>query len=260
MTCDLRPLGLGGGIFGLSPRVHSSPAILSGSHSNPPPSGSCSTGSAPSGDQVLDSQGRSGAPRRSRAGGLLLYFLPHNEEIRRVEAHTQPQAPQPFHSPSSLLHGNFDSGNQSTAAGLVGRHFRPSRRLPPCSRSQILPEMAAFRCGSLSLPVPSPPLWSLNCPRTFTRVVKVVAEYLRRKGKSIFVYLDDWLLVAPSPQLLQSFLAEVIRLGQSLGFIVNMDKSSLVPSQSPLFLDFCSGFQNGPSATVGSQGVGSHPT
>ena len=75
-----------------------------------------------------------------------------------------------------------------------------------------------------------------TAPRTFTQVVKVVAEYLRRKGKSIFVYLDDWLLVAPSPQLLQSFLAEVIHLVQSLGFIVNMDKSSLVPSQSPLFL------------------------
>ena len=76
----------------------------------------------------------------------------------------------------------------------------------------------------------------------------MVTEYLRRKGKSIFVYLDNWLLVTPSPQLLQSFLAEVTRLVQSLRFTVNMDKSSLVPSVSPLCRGI-TGLQNGSSGT-----------
>ena len=256
--CDLRPLGLGGGIIGLSPRVHSSPATLSGSHSNPPPSGSRSTGSAPSGDQVLGSQRCSGAPRRSRAGGLLLHFLPHNEEIRRVEAHTQPQAPQPFHSPSSLPHGNFDSSNQSTAAGLVGRHFRPSRRLPPCSRSQILAEMAAFRCGSFSLPVPSPSLWSLNCPPNLhsgSQGGGGVSEKKREVNFRLSRRLATGSSISPAPAVFLSGgypSGPISWVHSEHGQVVSGPVTvSPVPRGN-------TGLQNGSSATIGSQGVGSH--
>jgi hypothetical protein len=80
------------------------------------------------------------------------------------------------------------------------------------------------------------PFGLATAPRTFTRLVKVVAECLRRRGRSIYVYLDDWLLVAPSFQLLQSFIEEVLGMVSSLGFIVNLNKSSLEPSQFPQFL------------------------
>ena len=35
-----------------------------------------------------------------------------------------------------------------------------------------------------------------TAPRTFTRIVKVVAEHFRKQGMFIFAYLDDWLLTA----------------------------------------------------------------
>ena len=139
--CDLRPLGLRGGSLRLSPQVHSSTATLSRSHLNPPPpySGSRSTGNAPSGDQVLDSQGFSDALRRSRAGGLLLHFFPHNEEIGGVEVHTQPPAPQPF---------------QTSETPTYMFPFANPRRNGCVSLWVIV----------TILPVPSPSLWSLNCP------------------------------------------------------------------------------------------------
>ena len=73
-------------------------------------------------------------------------------------------------------------------------------------------------------------------PRTFTRVVKAVAEYLRCQGVRIFVYLDDWLIVAPSPQLLQKDIRTVCDLVSRLGFIVNLEKSSLKPTQRITYL------------------------
>lgn len=75
-----------------------------------------------------------------------------------------------------------------------------------------------------------------TAPRTFTRVVKVIAEHLRKKGIFVFVYLDDWLLTAPTADLLREQTSFVTQLVQSLGFIVNDKKSALTPSQLPQFL------------------------
>ena len=82
-------------------------------------------------------------------------------------------------------------------------------------------------------------------PRTFTRVVKVIAEHLRRQVVYIFIYLDDWLLTAPSPEILQDQVHMVSNLVQRLGFILNFQKSTLQPSQKVQFfgsqLDFTRG-------------------
>ena len=54
-----------------------------------------------------------------------------------------------------------------------------------------------------------------TAPRTFTRIVKVVAEHFRRKGVSVFVYLDDWLLTAPSAGVLRRNILITKRLVHS---------------------------------------------
>ena len=69
-----------------------------------------------------------------------------------------------------------------------------------------------------------------TAPRTFTRVVKTLAEFLRCNGIKIYIYLDDWLVVAPSFELLQRDLITVFALTTRLGFIINHEKSSLIPS------------------------------
>ena len=68
-----------------------------------------------------------------------------------------------------------------------------------------------------------------TAPRTFTRVVKVVAEYLRQRGIFVYVYLDDWLITAPSPGILSRQIQTVSQLVTSLGLIINTEKSALVP-------------------------------
>ncbi len=84
-----------------------------------------------------------------------------------------------------------------------------------------------------------------TAPRTFTRVVKVIAEHFRKRGVYVFIYLDDWLLTAPSPTLLQSHLDTVIQMVRSLGFIVNIKKSALTPAQRVQFLGSQLDFKRG---------------
>ena len=73
-------------------------------------------------------------------------------------------------------------------------------------------------------------------PRSFTMVVRAVAEFLRERGIRIFVYLDDWLIVAPSHQLLLEDIHKVREVVSRLGFVVNLDKSILTPTQQIEYL------------------------
>ena len=73
-------------------------------------------------------------------------------------------------------------------------------------------------------------------PWVFTRLVSTLVGYLRCRGICIHYYLDDWLIVASSQSLLLSHLQESLLCAQSVGFLINWEKSSLVPSQVPTFL------------------------
>ncbi len=80
------------------------------------------------------------------------------------------------------------------------------------------------------------PFGLASSPRVFTRVVKTVAEFLRPRGFTLFVYLDDFLVVSRSQLALQRDLLEILALLARLGFIVNWKKSKLTPSQQVQFL------------------------
>lgn len=73
-------------------------------------------------------------------------------------------------------------------------------------------------------------------PRVFSRLVSEVAAYLRGRGLRLFCYLDDWLLVADSEQLLAAQVLILVQTVQALGFIINWDKSELSPTHTPIFL------------------------
>jgi len=85
----------------------------------------------------------------------------------------------------------------------------------------------AFRCLPFGLS---------TAPRVFTRVVKSVAAYLRRQGITIYVYLDDWLITAPTFSLAVTHTHRVIQTAEYLGFLINRDKSHLTPTQRPTYL------------------------
>ncbi|CAC5367144.1 unnamed protein product [Mytilus coruscus] len=62
--------------------------------------------------------------------------------------------------------------------------------------------------------------------------VSVVAAHLRKQGIRLAVYLDDWLLVDQQKSVLVKNRDTTITLLTSLGFIINTEKSDLIPTQT----------------------------
>jgi hypothetical protein len=77
---------------------------------------------------------------------------------------------------------------------------------------------------------------STSAPRVFTKIVSVVAAYLRTLGIRLAVYLDDWLIVNQNKRQLLSDRGNCLNLLKSLGFLVNKEKSTLIPTQTLVYL------------------------
>ena len=67
-------------------------------------------------------------------------------------------------------------------------------------------------------------------PRCFTKILKVVAAFLRRQGMRLIVYLDDILIMNISKDNTKADVDKVVELLQNLGFLINWEKS-IVPRQ-----------------------------
>ena len=72
--------------------------------------------------------------------------------------------------------------------------------------------------------------------QVFTRVMAPVSAILHSLGIRLQRYLDDWLIQASSREQVLLALRTVLRLCNSLGIVVNWEKSQLVPTQKMIYL------------------------
>jgi len=84
-----------------------------------------------------------------------------------------------------------------------------------------------------------------TAPRVFTRISRTIVAFLRRRGFTVFAYLDDWLIVGPSRSETARVTSVTVSLLESLGWVINMEKSSLIPSQSVIYLGARLDFERG---------------
>ena len=68
--------------------------------------------------------------------------------------------------------------------------------------------------------------------------MKPVVGALRQRGIHLIIYLDDLLIMAESHDQALHHAASTLNLLEGLGFIVNYQKSQLLPSQKIEFLGF----------------------
>ncbi len=73
-------------------------------------------------------------------------------------------------------------------------------------------------------------------PRTFTKCMDAALAPLRLQGIHVLNFLDDWLILAHSRELVSRQRDIVLRHIHSLGLRMNAKKSVLLPSQRTLFL------------------------
>ena len=73
-------------------------------------------------------------------------------------------------------------------------------------------------------------------PRIFTQCVSVLLKWCHRNGIQMIPYLDDWLLYDLDRSQLVENTKRVVEMAGSLGWVINMEKSDLTPSQRFDFL------------------------
>lgn len=79
--------------------------------------------------------------------------------------------------------------------------------------------------------------FGLSCaPRVFTKLMKVIFAHIRRLGISAFYYIDDSLLEADCVEKCFNQSQIIISMMSDLGFYINYEKSSLIPSTRVVYL------------------------
>jgi len=77
-----------------------------------------------------------------------------------------------------------------------------------------------------------------TAPYIFTKILRPVITYLRKKGYQSVIYLDDFLLLGSSSEECRANVNASVNLLHSLGFVVNCAKSHLEPSTKCKYLGF----------------------
>ena len=75
-----------------------------------------------------------------------------------------------------------------------------------------------------------------SAPRVFTKVCAVVVAHLRTQNIRLAAYLDDWFVVNQNQKNLLTDREKSLNLLKSLGFIINLQKSQLKPTQSITYI------------------------
>ena len=91
------------------------------------------------------------------------------------------------------------------------------------------------------------PIFNLRPLNRLIRPPKFKMETLRSilQGIQIFMYLDDWLIVAHDYDTAKRHTDVVVQTASRLGWLVNREKSELEPSQHPTFLGTRLDFRDG---------------
>ena len=80
------------------------------------------------------------------------------------------------------------------------------------------------------------PFGLATAPRLFTQVVRVLIVWLRLSGVRLHAYLDDVILFGDSPEQVYYVLRLAIAAFTHAGFLINVKKSDLVPTQDLVYI------------------------
>ena len=80
------------------------------------------------------------------------------------------------------------------------------------------------------------PFGMSTCPWIFTQVVSELKAMVHKQGVLMHLYLDDWLIQVSNLQLGIKQSNYLLELCSRMGFLVNMEKSDLMPTQDFSFI------------------------
>ena len=129
------------------------------------------------------------------------------------------------------IRDSLQQGEWVTSLDLTDAYFH----IPIHPRFQ---KYLRFNVGDRSYQFTALPFGIATAPLEFTMVAKEVKLMALAEGIRIHQYIDDWLMRAKPKQQCQENTHRLIHLVESLGWIINFQKSDLVPTQEIEFLGY----------------------
>lgn len=75
-------------------------------------------------------------------------------------------------------------------------------------------------------------------PRIFTKLLRVVVAFLKKQGIRLVIYLDDFLIMNELEDGARADLKFTQNLLEALGFLIDWDKSVIIPRQDVILFAF----------------------
>ena len=173
----------------------------------------------------------SSVKERNRKGGkykisrVLQLPVSCTQASPKVEASNRPKQAQQLPTCRKVQNGNtriHQGFSDSRGMGVVDR---PSRRLPYHSHPPNSRKYLRFCHKSQVFQFTSLPFGLATAPQVFTMIVKEVKLMALSRGIRLHQSLDDWLIRAQSQEEAKVNTQTVVDLTQSLGWIINQEKS-----------------------------------
>ncbi len=163
---------------------------------------------------------------------VLQPLLPCSKERRRPGAHFGSAASEFFPLQREVKDADDENHHVSDSRRGLVCHYRPKGCIfshPGRSATQEVPSVCLWREGLPIQPALRPGFGATKC-------MDAALAPLRLQGIRVLNYLDDWLILAHSRELVSRHRDIVLRHIHSLGLRMNAKKSVLLPSQRTVFL------------------------
>ena len=160
--------------------------------------------------------------------------IPNTQASPKMEASHRPKQAQHFSTHRKVQNGNsrvHQDLPDSRGMGIVDRSVGHLTAHPHPSKLRFCYKPQVFQFTSL-------PFGLATAPQVFTMIVKEVKLMALSRGLRLHQYLDDWLIRSQSQEEAQVNNQAVVDLTQSLGWIINQEKSELKPTQVFLFVGY----------------------
>ena len=170
--------------------------------------------------------------------GNLQSPVPSTQASSKMEASHRLKQAQHFSTRRKVQNGNSRVHQDLPDSRGVGVIDRSVGRLPTHPHPPKLKEIPMVLLQVSGVPVHIPPIQTSHSPQVFTMIVKEVKLMALSRGLRIHQYLDDWLIRSQSQEEAQVNTQAVVDLTQSLGWIINQEKSELKPTQVFSFVGY----------------------
>ena len=181
---------------------------------------------------------------RNRKGGkckisrVLQSPVSSTQASPKVEAGHRPKQAEHFSTCRKVQNGNSRVHQYLPDSRGMGIVDRPVGRLPSHPHPSKLKEIHKVLPQVPGVPVHLSPFQTSHSPQVFTMFVKEVKLMALSRELRFHQYLDDWLIRSQSQEEALVNTRALVDLTQSLGWIVNQEKSELKPTQVFSFMGY----------------------